>query len=265
MAPPAGFKSSHIDFGGGGGSAAAKRAKKTSSEASDASLARKGRQPPPAGADGGKPLFGALTMAPLAQVFKDGGSKPPTAADVALVFTPVVLQHLIADPVGPEGVSLAMGLTNPYCWSSRCWSRPCLPSATAWSGQGCGLKDDFDADFRRLGQADLNRMELPQVGDKAVAHGDVVGMSAANEVYTSSYHSPKGSYQELLLQKEKAKKRASAGGSVAGGDAAASDLIFEYCDLLFKALREQRSCFKEQRTQGGAALSRESHQRWCRR
>jgi hypothetical protein len=48
-------------------------------------------------------------------------------------------------------------------------------------------------------------------------------MTAAHGVYTSSFHSPKGfSYQELLLQKEKAKKRASAGGSVAGGDAAAS-------------------------------------------
>jgi hypothetical protein len=110
-----------------------------------------------------------------------------------------------------------------------------------------GLKDDFDADFRRLGQADLNRMELSQVGGKAVAHGDAVGMTAANGVYTSSFHSLKGSYQELLLQKEKAKKRASAGGSVAGGDAAASCLVFEYCDLLFKAFREQWSCFKEQR------------------
>jgi hypothetical protein len=55
-----------------------------------------------------------------------------------------------------------------------------------------GLKDDFDADFRRLAQADLNRMELSRVGDKAVAHGDVVGMTAANGVYTSSFHSPKG-------------------------------------------------------------------------
>jgi hypothetical protein len=35
---------------------------------------------------------------------EDGGPKPPTAADVALVFTPIVLlQHLIADPVGPGG------------------------------------------------------------------------------------------------------------------------------------------------------------------
>jgi hypothetical protein len=40
-------------------------------------------------------------MAPLAQVFKDGGSKPPTAADVALVFTPIALQHLLGVPVGP--------------------------------------------------------------------------------------------------------------------------------------------------------------------
>jgi hypothetical protein len=126
-----------------------------------------------------------------------------------------------------------------------------------------GLKDDFDADLRRLGQADLNRMELPRVGDKAVAHGDVVGMTAANGVYTLSFHSLKGSYQELLLQKEKAKKRASAGaGSVAGGDAAASCLVFEYCDLLFKAFREQRSCFKEQRKEVLLSLdTREPHQR----
>jgi hypothetical protein len=116
-----------------------------------------------------------------------------------------------------------------------------------WAGLGTRLKDDFDADFRRLGQADLNRMELSRVGDKAVVHGDLVGMTATNDVYTSSYHSLKGSYQELLLQKEKAKKRASAGGSVAGGDAAASRLVFEYCDLLFKVFREQWSCFKEQR------------------
>jgi hypothetical protein len=41
-----------------------------------------------------------------------------------LVFTPVVLQHLLGDPVGPgEGVSLALGLTNPFCWSCSCWSR----------------------------------------------------------------------------------------------------------------------------------------------
>jgi GTP cyclohydrolase III len=108
------------------------------------------------------------------------------------------------------------------------------------------LKEDFDADFRRLREADLNRMELPRVGDKAVAHSDLVGMTATNDVYISSYHSAKGSYQELLLQKEKVKKRASAGGSVAGGDAAASGSVFEYCGLLFKALREQWSCFKEQ-------------------
>jgi hypothetical protein len=71
MAPPAGDKSSHIDFGEG--SAAAKKAKKTSSERR---RSRKGRQPPPADADDGKPLFGALTMAPLAQVFKDGRRRP---------------------------------------------------------------------------------------------------------------------------------------------------------------------------------------------
>jgi hypothetical protein len=115
-----------------------------------------------------------------------------------------------------------------------------------------GLKDDFDADFRRLVQADLNRTELSRVGDKAVAHGNVAGMTATNDVYTSSYHSPKGSYQALLLQKEKAKKRASAGGSVAGGDAAASGLVFEYGDILFKAFRGQ--C---------GAASRSSARRCC--
>jgi hypothetical protein len=89
-------------------------------------------------------------------------------------------------------------------------------------------------------------MELPRVGDKAVAHSDLVGMTATRDVYISSYHSAKGSYQELLLQTEKAKKRASAGGPVAGGDAAASGLVFEYCDLFFKAFREQWNGFKEQ-------------------
>jgi hypothetical protein len=34
------------------------------------------------------PLFGELTTAPLAQVFKDGGFKPPAEADIALVYTP---------------------------------------------------------------------------------------------------------------------------------------------------------------------------------
>ena len=35
----------------------------------------------------------------------------------------------------------------------------------------------------------------------------------------------------MLLQRKKAKKRASTGGSVAGGDAAASSLVFELADL----------------------------------
>jgi hypothetical protein len=95
------------------------------------------------------------------------------------------------------------------------------------------LKEDFDADFRRLRQADLNRMELPRVGDDAVARGDRVGMTATNNVYTSSFHSAKSQYQELLLQKEKAKKRASAGGPIAGGGAAASSLVFEYLAISF--------------------------------
>jgi hypothetical protein len=65
-----GTKASQIDFGGG--PAAAKKAKKDSSVRRKS---RKGRQPPRADADDGKPLFGELAMAPLAQVFKDGGSK----------------------------------------------------------------------------------------------------------------------------------------------------------------------------------------------
>jgi hypothetical protein len=66
-----------------------------------------------------------------------------------------------------------------------------------------GLKDDFDAYFRRLGQADLNRMELSRVGDKAVAHGDAVGMTAANGVYTSSFHSLKGSYHRSYFSRRR--------------------------------------------------------------
>jgi hypothetical protein len=123
-----GIKSSHIDFGGG--SAVAKKAKKGSSERRKS---RKGRKPLQTDASDGKPLFGELTMAPLAQVFKDGGSKPPTAADVALVFTPMVLQHLLGDPVGPGGSPCPGFITNPYCWSFHCWSRPLLLSATASS------------------------------------------------------------------------------------------------------------------------------------
>jgi hypothetical protein len=51
----------------------------------------------------------------------------------------------------------------------------------------------------------------------------------------------------LLLQKEKAKKRASAGGPVAGGGAAASGLAFELADLLFRVFREQWNRFKARR------------------
>jgi hypothetical protein len=109
-----------------------------------------------------------------------------------------------------------------------------------WSG----LKADFDADFRRLSQSDVNRMELSRAGEKALAQGDVAAMTVANEVYASSFYSLKGSYQELLLQKEKAKKRASAGGPVAGGGAAASGLAFELADLLFRVFREQWNRFR---------------------
>jgi hypothetical protein len=118
------------------------------------------------------------------------------------------------------------------------------------------LQADFDADFRRLSHSDVNRMELSRAGDEAVAKGDVAGMTAANGVYTSCFHSLKGSYQELLLQKEKAKKRASAGGSVAGEDTAASSLVFELADLLFRVFCEQWDCFKAQRQ--GVLLSLES-------
>jgi hypothetical protein len=102
MAPPGeGWKSSNIDFGGG--SAAAKKAKKKSKERRRHNT---GRQPPPAGADAVlQPLSGALTLAPLAQVFKDGGTQTPTADEVVLVFTPLVAQHLFGDPVGPGGQS----------------------------------------------------------------------------------------------------------------------------------------------------------------
>jgi hypothetical protein len=108
------------------------------------------------------------------------------------------------------------------------------------------LKEDFDADFRRIRKADVDRMdgELSRDGDEAVASGDRVGLTAANNSYTSSFHSAKGQYQELLLQWEKAKKRSTAGGPTAGGGVAASRLVFEYCDLLFKVLREQWSCFQ---------------------
>jgi hypothetical protein len=70
---------SNIDFGGG--SAAAKKAKKASSARRKA---RKGRHSQ-ADAGDGMPLFGELVMAPLAQVFKDGGCKPPAEADIALL------------------------------------------------------------------------------------------------------------------------------------------------------------------------------------
>jgi hypothetical protein len=90
-------------------------------------------------------------------------------------------------------------------------------------------------------------MELSRVGEKALAKADVSAMNAANDVYESSYHSLRSTYQELLLQKEKAKKRVSAGGSVAGGDAAASSLVFEMADLLFRVFRAQRLRFKDHR------------------
>jgi hypothetical protein len=163
-----GGKASHIDFGGG--SAAAKKAKKGSSARRKP---RKGRQSPRPGADDGMPLFGELTMAPLVQVFKDGGSKPPAEADIALVFTPVVLQHLLGDPVGPGGLPCA-GFNQPLLLelplleprlNSKC-------NCMEWAA----LKDDFDADFRRLRKSDVDRMGLSRNGDEAVASGDRVGL-----------------------------------------------------------------------------------------
>jgi hypothetical protein len=65
-------------------------------------------------------------------------------------------------------------------------------------------KGDFDADFRRLRKSDVDRMELSRDGDEAAgASGDRVGLTAANNSYTPSFHSAKGQYQELLLQWEK--------------------------------------------------------------
>ena len=238
MAAPDGLESSRINFGEG--TAAAQKAQKKSKERRKH---RKGRQPPP-GADASMPLFGALTMAPLAQVLKDGGTQPPTADEVALVFTPIVAQHLFGDPVGPGGQT-SDGFNQPILLEFPALDPPVTSKCNCVEWEE--LKADFAADFRRLSQADFNRMELSRAGDKAVAQGDVAAMAVANGIYTSSFHSLKGSYQELLLQKEKAKKRASAGGSVAGGDAAASSLVFELADLLFKVFREQWHRFKAQR------------------
>jgi hypothetical protein len=130
MAPLDGWKTSHIDFGGG--SAAAQKAKKKSAERR---RHRKGRQPPP-GAGAGKPLFGALTMAPLAQVFKDGDTQPPTAADVALVFTPTVAQHLFGDPVGPGGQPCD-GFNQPLLLEFPLLEPPLSSKCNCiWSGRG---------------------------------------------------------------------------------------------------------------------------------
>jgi hypothetical protein len=122
---------SNIDYGGG--SAAAKQAKKAPSERRKS---RKGRQSQ-AGADDGMPLlFGELTMVPLAQVFKDGGFKPPAEADIALVYTPVVLQHLLGGPVGPGGGACA-GFNQPLLLELPFLLEPRSNSKwkIAWSGR----------------------------------------------------------------------------------------------------------------------------------
>jgi hypothetical protein len=104
MAPPAGAKPSHIDFGGG--SAEAKKAKQKSKER----RRHKNGRHPHRGPHAGMPIFGAPTVAPLGQVFRDGGSgcysKPPTADEVALAFPPVV-------QTGQEQARLAVVITNP--------------------------------------------------------------------------------------------------------------------------------------------------------
>jgi hypothetical protein len=114
-----GEKASNIDYCGG--SAASKQAKKASSERRKG---RKGRRPK-VEMGGGLPLFGDLSMAPLAQAFKDGESTPPAGADLALVFTPAVLQHLFGGPVTWSGreVPRAKAITNLFCWSCHRWSR----------------------------------------------------------------------------------------------------------------------------------------------
>jgi hypothetical protein len=63
-------------------------------------------------------------------------------------------------------------------------------------------------------------MELPRACDDAIKSGNRVELREANS-----------QYQELVLQWAKAKKRAAAGGSTAGGDVAACRLLVEYCDL----------------------------------
>jgi hypothetical protein len=56
------------------------------------------------------------------------------------------------------------------------------------------LKEDFDSDFR-IRKADIERMELSRDGDEAVASGVRVGLTAANNSYTPSYHIAKGQYR----------------------------------------------------------------------
>jgi hypothetical protein len=102
------------------------------------------------------------------------------------------------------------------------------------------LKEDFDSNFRRIRKADIERIVLSRASDEAVESGNRVELREASSSYTASYYYRiKGQYHELVMQSEKAKKRATAGGSTAGGDVAACRLLFEYCDLLFKVLREQ--------------------------
>jgi hypothetical protein len=85
------------------------------------------------------------------------------------------------------------------------------------------MKEDFDADFRRIRKAGhrgdgIVTRELSRDGDEAVASASRAGLTETSNRYTASYHRVKGQYQELLMQWEKAKKRATVGGST----------VFEY-------------------------------------
>jgi hypothetical protein len=249
MAPPGeGWKPSNIDFGGG--SASAKKAKKKSKERR---RHKTGRQPPPPRAlalashsSGRSPWLRSLARSSLQRWRLP--FQPPTADEVVLVFTPITAQHLFGDPVGPGGQT-SDGFNQPILLEFPSLDPPVTSKCNCVEWEE--LKADFATDFRRLSQADFNRMELSRAGDKAVAQGDVAAMTVANGIYTSSFHSLKGSYQELLRFSRRRRPRSvlrlEAGGPAAGGDAAASSLVFELADLLFKVFREQWHRFKAQR------------------
>jgi hypothetical protein len=93
-----GVGASNIDYGGG--SAASKQARKVSSARRKPKKGRRSQAEVGDAHGNGISLFYELTMAPLAQAFKDGESKPPAGAIcIVLVFTPVALQHLLGGPI----------------------------------------------------------------------------------------------------------------------------------------------------------------------